>query len=358
MIREWSSRRIRTQYYSMFLRTIFSFLLLLPLLLISCRPTTIPQAPQDLRHLAGHLSVMQRGIPTDLDFCGMPVPLEQDLVRDRLHKEVKQHLRYPAGARMLYKRSHRYQDRFQRILRSQGIPEDFFYLAMAESGLANLKSPVGARGFWQFMEGTARQYGLEVSSTVDERYHPEKATYAACRYLKTHHKQFGDWALVAASYNMGGGGLSRAINTQSKNDYFSLKLNRETQRYLYRILSYKIMMEYPEDFDIDVNRQEVSHPIAYSMVEVTENIADLATFAKAHGSSYLMLKTLNPWLIADKLVVSPGKTYEIRFPLVEAVRANELVIESLINPEMLEETSESLEELSPSVGDDKAIKDS
>ncbi|MEM7656565.1 MAG: lytic transglycosylase domain-containing protein [Bacteroidota bacterium] len=332
--------------------------LALLLALFSCQPAESPSPAEDLRHLAGHMTVMQRGLPAELSFCTNEVPLQDQAIRKRLLREVKQHLDYPSGARLLYKRAHRYQDRFLRILRSQGVPEDFFYLAMAESGLANLKSPVGARGFWQFMPSTAQQYGLEVSATVDERYHPEAATYAACRYLKSHHRTFGDWALVAASYNMGGGGLSKAMRKQQEEDYFALELNRETGRYLYRILSHKILMEFPEDFGIDVTRQDLYQPIRYRVVEVSENIPDLATFAKAHNSSYLMLKTLNPWLIADHLEATPGKTYEVRFPMMNEVYAQELLVESYVNPDKVEREEEPMETPAPEADEDLATDNS
>lgn len=321
------------------------FLLLFSLVscLISCIESENPQPKTelatvgDLRHLSGHLSVMEGIVPQYVDFCGETVPVDRNDIRKRLEREINHQLKYPAGAMLAIKRANRYKDQFLRILRAKGVPEDFFYMALAESGLANVGSHRGAQGFWQFMKPTAEQYGLEVSETVDERFHPEKSTYAACRYLLTHYKQFGDWSLVAASYNMGGAGLARNLEEQGVDNYFDLDLNQETHRYLFRILSYKYLLEEPSRFELAVNQRELYQPIRYSSLSVSENINDLATFAKAHGTSYLTLKTMNPWLTADRLEVKPGKTYEIRLPLTEDVSATELVVEDFLNQEKMNE---------------------
>ncbi|MEM7368477.1 MAG: lytic transglycosylase domain-containing protein [Bacteroidota bacterium] len=310
-----------------------------------------------MRHLAGHLTVMEGLVPAQVSFAGGSVPVDMPDVRKRLERELNQHMKFPAGIGLTIKRANRYQKQFLRILRAKGIPEDFFYMAVAESGLANVGSHRGAKGFWQFMEATAEQYGLEVSSTVDERFHPEKSTYAACRYLNTHYKQFGDWALVAASYNMGGAGLARNLEDQQVDNYFDLELNPETHRYLFRILSYKCLVEDPARFELSVDPKDLYEPIRYSTVRVSENIDDLSTFAKAHGSSYLMVKTLNPWLTADHLEVKPGKTYEIRLPLAEELMANELIVEDFLNPEKVNAEPVSLDSHSDTEGVNKATTD-
>ncbi|RMG61184.1 MAG: lytic transglycosylase domain-containing protein [Bacteroidetes bacterium] len=291
------------------------------------------QPVQDLRFISGHLSVLDMAPPEGLTFCGARVPLEREDVRLRLEKELEHLLRYPAGIQLTLRRANRYQDQFVQILRSQDIPEDFFYLAIAESNLANQSSPVGAQGFWQFMAPTARQYGLEVSETVDERFHPEKATWAATAYLKDAYEQFGDWALVAASYNMGGSGLSRAMDRQQVEDYFELDLNAETSRYLYRILAYKCLFENPNRYGVTIQRARLYQPIPYSVQLVKKNIPDLASFAASQGVTYETLKTLNPWLTGRSLIADPGKTYEIRFPLVQDLSATELLVDRPAQPE-------------------------
>lgn len=284
------------------------------------------------KHIAGHLSVIDQGQMAALDFCGQVVPLQQDGVRKRLDRELKRHQSYPKGAKLILKRAARYQADFTRILRENGIPEDFFYMAVAESNLANASSPVGAQGFWQFMKPTARHYGLEISDAIDERFHPTKATYAAVRYLKDLYREFGDWTLVAAAYNMGSPRLHRAIKAQGTDDYYVLKLNRETSRYIYRILSFKSLLEEPWRYGIAVEPQEMYSPIPFRTVILSESTPNLATFAQEQGVSYLKLRTLNPWLITHRLDVPAGQSYEIRLPIQENLQAHELFVDHAPGP--------------------------
>ncbi|MEM9985301.1 MAG: lytic transglycosylase domain-containing protein [Bacteroidota bacterium] len=208
-------------------------LLVLPMGLIFSGITYAPEIPRtmasteaaSLRTLSTHLSTLELQAPQDLSFAGQLVPLDRDHVQQKLRRELKRHQYYYASNMLMHKRAARYQATFRRILRQHGVPEDFFYLAMAESGLSNAISPVGAKGFWQFMPATAREYGLEVNAAVDERYHPEKSAHAAAYYLKDAYERLGDWTLVAASYNMGQAGVARQVRRQGKADYFDLKLN-------------------------------------------------------------------------------------------------------------------------------------
>ncbi|MEL6133317.1 MAG: lytic transglycosylase domain-containing protein, partial [Bacteroidota bacterium] len=207
----------------------------------------------------------------------------------------------------------------------------FLYLSVAESALSNATSPVGAKGFWQFMPATARSYGLEVSATVDERFHPEKATHAASRYLRRSYKDFGDWALVAAAYNMGPSGLRRQLRAQNKDSYYQLKLNRETQNYFYKIMAYKIILDQPYQFVIQIEEKKIHKPLPYKSVYVRQNIDDLAIFAEQNQTDLASLRNLNPWLISHKLITKVGKTYEIRIPLFSNLRADELVVDDVLN---------------------------
>ena len=295
--------------------------------------TTEPKPAQDLRQLSTHLSVINFGPPTNLDFGGDKVPLERPEVMKRLEKELGKNVKYHHSTLLTLKRTNRYRKTFVEILEKKGIPSDFFYMAVAESNLANATSPVGAQGFWQFMKPTARYYGLEVTSTVDERFHPEKATFAAAKYLKDSYDQFGDWALVAAAYNMGGPRLKRKMKKQPGKDYYGLSLNKETGNYMYRILGYKCVLEQPMRYGLDYTEGELYTPIRYKVVRVTENIADLRTFAEENGSTYKMLKTLNPWLISNHLNAKEGKTYYVKFPLSQELNANELWVETITEPE-------------------------
>lgn len=309
-----------------------------------------------LKHIAGHLSVIDQGEMAALDFCGHVVPLQQEGVRKKLDRELKRHQAYPKGAKLILKRAARYQEDFTRILRANDIPEDFFYMAVAESNLANASSPVGAQGFWQFMKPTARHYGLEISETVDERFHPTKATYAAVRYLKDLYREFGDWTLVAAAYNMGSPRLHRAIKQQGSSDYFSLRLNRETSRYIYRILSFKSLLEEPWRYGIAVDQQELYNPIPFRTVKLEESTPNLATFAQEHGVSYRKLRTLNPWLVTHRLDVPDGQSYEIRLPIQENLQAHELFVDHAPGPVPTVTPKPELEEL-PAVDPNTSTSD-
>ena len=294
---------------------------------LSLSTTPEPEPNQELRQLSNHLSVINFGPPTNLRFGGDIVPLDRPEVKKRLEKELGKNVKYHHSTLLTLKRANRYKKTFIDILEKKGIPSDFFYMAVAESNLANATSPVGAQGFWQFMRPTAKAYGLEVSETVDERFHPEKATFAAAKYLKDSYKQFGDWALVAAAYNMGGPRLRRKMKKQPGKDYYGLSLNKETGNYMYRILGYKCVLEQPMRYGLNFTEDQLYTPIRYKVVSVNENIADLRTFAEENGSTYELLKTMNPWLITNRLEVKKGKTYYIRFPFTQELNANELIVE-------------------------------
>jgi membrane-bound lytic murein transglycosylase D len=284
----------------------------------------IDQVDEDLRSMEVQ-NALAESLAPQMIFCNDEVPTNDPSVKARLDHEMNRLVFDPAGSDLIYNRSLRYRETFERILLKYGVPRDMFYLAIAESNLSNAVSPAGAVGFWQFMEGTARQYGLEVSATVDERYHPIKATHAAARYLRDMHKQFGDWALVTAAYNMGQGRLGSVMGQQGIDSYYRLSLNEETSRYLFRVLSAKNMLEHPDAYGMRLKKRKAYKPVASYTAQVTENIPDLVTFAAENGISYEVLKTLNPWLIASQLEVEPGKTYEVRLPLVEDFHAPEMV---------------------------------
>ncbi len=282
--------------------------------------------PVDLRTISGHLSSLKLQAPQDLDFAGQLVPLDRPHVAQKLNRELRRHQYYYASNLLVHKRATRYEKVFKRILRQHGVPEDFFYLSIAESVLSNAISPVGAKGFWQFMPATARHYGLEVSATVDERYHPEKAAHAAAYYLKDAYERFGDWTLVAASYNMGQAGVARQVHRQDQDDYYELSLNQETGKYLYRILTYKVIMEHPQLFGLQLSEAEMYAPITYRAFEIDQDIEDLQDFAREKGTTLSNLKRLNPWLVSDRLDAQPDKTYDIRIPVSQEFLASELEV--------------------------------
>lgn len=294
-------------------------------------PTQLPEdsPQQDLRYASAHLSQMRYQAPMDLDFAGEPVPMEMENVRKKLQKELNQKIQHTAGTHQLYRRVFRYQHLFTSILEDHDIPTDFFYLSMAESALSNAISHVGAAGFWQFMPATGRQYGLTINETIDERFDPIKSTYAAIRYFKALHKELNSWTLVAAAYNMGPSGLVRAMKRQDESSYYSLDLNRETSKYLYRILSNKCIVEQPARYGYDLALVTPYSPIRYQYVKVQEDIRDLSTFAVQYGLSLDQLMTVNPWLKTSFL--SAGQTLTLRIPLSKDFFAAELKVKDWSN---------------------------
>ncbi|RMG16486.1 MAG: lytic transglycosylase domain-containing protein [Bacteroidetes bacterium] len=279
----------------------------------------------DLKYMGDHLSVVNTDLPPGLTFCGEYVPLEKMQVKKRIERELKKHLIHTANTRLILRRANQYRPLIMPILRKHQIPEDLFYLAVAESMLSNATSSKGASGFWQFMPTTAREYGLEISPTIDERYHLEKATEAACQYLKASYKRYGSWTLVAASYNMGPTGLDNAIKAQGTKDFYSLKLNRETGNYLYRILGLKCVLDNPARYGIRINDLKTRPGQVVAKVEATESIHDLEAFAKAHHTTVEELRALNPWITAARLEVPPHKSYKIAVPAVDAASAGPLL---------------------------------
>lgn len=259
-------------------------------------------------------SVRLFDLPKELTFAGEKVPLEEPDVFERLEREIYVNAYWESNMILLMKRSAKFFPEIERILAESGIPSDFKYLALAESGLMNVASPAGARGFWQFMESTGEEYGLEISKDVDERYHFEKSTAAAAKYLLKAHAKFGDWTAVAASYNMGQSGFSRRQEEQFQKDYYQLYLNEETSRYLFRILAFKVIFENPGAFGFHLREKDYYKNPSLRSIRVDSDIKDLASWARNQGSNYKNLKLYNPWLRDKDLNVRRGKVYEIRLP--------------------------------------------
>ena len=253
-------------------------------------------------------------IPRELSFAGEKVPLEKGDIYERLEREIYVNAYWESNMILLLKRSAKYLPAIEVMLKENGIPDDFKYLAIAESALMNVGSPAGARGFWQIMESTGKEYGLEINKDVDERYHFEKATIAATKYLKKAHARFGDWTAVAASYNMGQAGFSRRQEEQLHDNYYELYLNDETSRYLFRILAFKVIFENPGAFGYHFRESDFYKNPTFRTIRVDADIKDLPKWAKENGSTYKDLKLYNPWLRDRNLNVKRGKSYEIILP--------------------------------------------
>lgn len=253
-------------------------------------------------------------ISGSVTFAGELVPLNDADVRERFDRELMVNTFWHSNTMLNFKLANKYFEIIDKILIEEGIPLDFKYLAVAESGLQNISSPAGASGIWQIMSATGKSYGLEINGQVDERYHLEKATRVACQYLKEAKAKFGTWALAAASYNVGMGRLQQRLDEQMVDNYYDLYLNTETARYMYRILSYKMVFENPHKFGLFIEQEDLYDPIQYETLTVGGSIDDLAAFAKAHKVSYKMLKVANPWLRDKDLTISEGNTYDIKIP--------------------------------------------
>ena len=253
-------------------------------------------------------------IPATLDFAGEQVPLDIFFSRESLDRELLVNTYWHSNTMLLLKRSARYFPVIEPILKINGVPDDFKYLALIESGLMNTISPSNATGFWQFLDKTGKQYGLEVSDQVDERYHIVKSTEAACRYLKAAYAESNNWTLAAASYNAGQGRISRETARQKTRDYYDLYLNAETSRYIFRILALKLISENPAGYGFYLRNKDLYPPLTTYSIRVDTSITDLVTFATRNNVSYRILKEFNPWLRSDQLKVLPGKSYTIDFP--------------------------------------------
>lgn len=256
-------------------------------------------------------------VPLDqqFEFAGEPMPMNNFDVAERLDRELSVNAYWHSNMIWVIKSAYRYFPAIEKILSEQGVPEDFKYLAVAESALRHETSPAGASSFWQFRKAAAREMGLTVNSEVDERYHLEKATEAAANYLKKNYEKFGSWTLVAAAYNMGPSGLERAVEKQKMDSYYDLNLNDETMRYVFRIVALKEIMSNPRRYGFYLQDEEKYQPLTdYRTLEVDTTIANLGDFAAYHGTTYRQLKILNPWLRSSQLTNTAGKTYEIRVP--------------------------------------------
>ena len=253
-------------------------------------------------------------IPDSLTFSGEDIPMDILDVRERLDRELHINTYWHNNSIFIYKRSNRWLPQIETILQEEGVPDDFKYLAVIESGLLNVTSPAQAVGFWQFLKPTARELGLKVTKEIDERYHPLKSTRAACRYLKNAYSDFGSWTLAAASYNMGIRGLKNRLEEQRVNSYFDLLLNEETSRYVFRVLAAKELITNPEKYGFEIPEEHLYAQEKLRKIEITQSIDDLVQFAQDYGINYKILKKHNPWLRRKSLTVKKGASYIISIP--------------------------------------------
>lgn len=254
-------------------------------------------------------------LPEKMSFATEAVPLERWDVKERLDREVLFNFYGHANVLFLLKLSNRYFPTISERLKANGVPDDFKYVCVAESNLIpSAISSAGAVSFWQFMRGTAPGYNLTINSEVDERYDVEKATDAACKYFKQAYAKFGSWTAAAASYNCGQGGYSAQANFQKTTNYYDLLLPEETNRYIFRILAFKHLLENAEELGFTLKEEDKYVSVPFRVVQVSSSVPNLAQFAIDNGSTYKMLKLMNPWLRGKSLTVTGGKVYNIKLP--------------------------------------------
>ncbi len=268
--------------------------------------------------------------PKQVYFAGEVVPLENKTVAHRFSNELRVHTYYNVSYIPLIQRARHWLPQLTPILKQHKIPEDFKYLAIAESMLLNVESPKGAGGFWQIMPSTARSYGLEVNDEVDERYHPVKATVAACKYFREAYRIFGDWTSVAASYNAGMFAIDQAYRQQQKESFYKLKLNKQTSTYVFRVLALRQLLQHPREYGYKIVRHDPLY-INLRRVKVTESIIDLTEFAESWGISYSTLKKHNPWLLGNTLMIKEeGKNYVLLVPRQREI-PEDLPVETVVS---------------------------
>ncbi|MCH2223314.1 MAG: lytic transglycosylase domain-containing protein [Crocinitomicaceae bacterium] len=294
----------------------YSFVVSLVLLLVGCSENKNavidpPKKQESPQNKSLHFNLPK--LPKSVAFCGEEILLDNFDVRERMDKELIINAFYHSSTIQILKRANRYFPEIEKILKEKGMHDDMKYLCVIESALSNATSPSGAKGFWQFMKPTGKEFGLTINNQVDERFNLEKSTGAACQYLENANRKFGNWVSAAASYNCGMGGLSRAMEAQQTNSFFDLYISNETTRYIFRILAFKIIMENPEEYGFNIKEMELYEPVNTRAVEVDKPITNLSDWAVNQGSNLRMLKLLNPWLVNSKLTINPT-SYTILLP--------------------------------------------
>ena len=261
--------------------------------------------------------VQALNIPTEIQFAGESMQLTETDLIERMDKELLVNTYWQSNTILMLKRAHKYFPQIEKILAEEGVPDDFKYLALIESGLENVTSPAGAMGFWQIMRATGREFGLEVNANVDERYNIDLATRMACKFLKKAREKLGSWTLAAASYNRGIKGIESTMKKQQADNYYDLLLGTETKRYMFRIFAVKEIIESPERYGFDIKEAQKYSPLRYTTVAVDTAITNIARFSKQMGVNYKIMKIYNPWLLQNHLNNKSRKLYHIALPLEE-----------------------------------------
>jgi membrane-bound lytic murein transglycosylase D len=264
--------------------------------------------PQEYKIVTPH-------VPDQLEIFGERVPLENIEVYERVEREFVVNTYWHSATVLLLKKASRWFPVIEPILKKNGIPDDFKYMAMIESNLSNVVSPAGAVGFWQFMKAAGKKYGLEINGLVDERYHVEKATEAACKYLKDSYDKYYSWTMAAGSYNMGTNGIDKQLDRQKTNNYYNLVINPETSRFVSRIIAMKEIHKNPKLYGFNIEEDEFYKPHETYTITIDDKVDHFAVWAFKNGINYKTLKYFNPWLRDNYLTNKSKKKYEIKMPL-------------------------------------------
>jgi len=264
--------------------------------------------------LVNDYNIYALDIPEKMDFAGEAVPLDNPDIKERMDRELLVNTYWQSNGLLIFKRANKYFPIIEPLLEKHGLPDDFKYLAIAESALENNRSPAGAAGFWHFLKSTGREYGLEINGYVDERYNLELSTKVAADYLKASKKRFGTWTLAAAAYNAGNAGVNKQLKRQQVTGYYDLLLNKETSRYVFRILAFKEILSHPKKYGFNYREKDLYTAIPTFKVKVDTAVTDFAAFAKKFDINYKILKIHNPWLRDTFLKNSSGKEYFIEIP--------------------------------------------
>lgn len=284
------------------------------LVYILVKSYVIPPLSNSVSYTNNNFYVFDLNIPANLEFCGEKIPSNDFDIKKDLEKEFFNSAYWKNNSLALFQKAQRWFPYIEPILKQEGVPDDFKYLCVIESHLSNAASPAGAAGFWQLVSVSARNYGLEVNSEVDERYHVEKATHAACGHIKDAYAVFGNWTLSAAAYNRGIGGIQGAMAKQNTDNYYDLLLNKETGSFVYRILAYKTLFSSPGHFGIKKKKLTYFPKIPFQVFKVDSSIKSLSDFARSIGCTAGIIRLYNPWLLKDELNNPAKKIYEIRIP--------------------------------------------
>ncbi len=260
-------------------------------------------------------------LPENVYFAGERMPLENIDTRESLEREILTTAYRHSSTILIIKRANRFLPVIEKILGENSIPDDLKYLVAAESEFSNMISPAGATGYWQIMAATGREQGMEINNEVDERYSIEKSTRFACEYLRKSYEKFGNWTLAAASYNGGRAAIDEQVSIQKQNNYYDLLLAEETARYIFRVVAYKLVISDPAAYGFEIGPEDLYPPFDHFTVVVDTPVDDFSDFALKYGTSYKILKLLNPWLRKPYLSNRNGKKYEIKIP-TETMRAS------------------------------------